>query len=66
VSTFCRHGRELSECNGRCVTCGHACAEHESAGGGECSVYGCACGGWINRVRVPDDPGPFGRGPMFD
>ena len=27
MSAFCRPGRELNECDERCVTCGHACAE---------------------------------------
>ena len=59
MSAFCRHGRELSDCDERCVTCGHACAEHDPASGGECRLYGCACGGWINRVRDVDDDEEF-------
>jgi hypothetical protein len=55
VSAFCRHGRELSECNERCVICGHACVEHESASGGACRVYGCACNGWMNRLRDDEE-----------
>jgi hypothetical protein len=26
-----------------------------SATGGECRVYGCACGGWMNRLRDDDE-----------
>ena len=31
------------------------CAEHDSASGGECRVYGCSYFGWMNRVRDTDD-----------
>ena len=33
ASASCRDGRELSECDERCVICGHACAGHVPASG---------------------------------
>jgi hypothetical protein len=33
LSQVAIHG-ELSDCDERCVTCGHACAEHDSASSG--------------------------------
>lgn len=39
---FCRHWRELGDCDERCI-CSHRCDQHDSYGDGECNVDGCPC-----------------------
>lgn len=47
---FCRHWSEPSECEEKCMKCGHSCQEHGSIDNEPCTHEGCSCEGWVENL----------------
>jgi hypothetical protein len=55
---FCRHWSDPSECERKCLTCGHACCKHGFGDGSdpECFEDGCQCQLWTEAEEEAEQP----------